>query len=54
MGKLIAIALSHIKNPIVKWVLIGGVGAAGAIGVASGVVSPADVIAIVTTAIGAS
>lgn len=53
MGKLIGLALSHIKNPIVKWVVIGGVGAAGAIGVASGVISPSDVIDIISTAVSA-
>ncbi|MGG5825932.1 hypothetical protein [Aeromonas salmonicida] len=53
MGKLLGLALSHIKNPIVKWILIGGIGAAGAVGIASGVVSPDDVIAIITAAVSA-
>ncbi|CAJ1855114.1 hypothetical protein HLBENOHH_02463 [Aeromonas dhakensis] len=52
MGKLIGSLLSHIKNPYVKYGAIVVIGGAGAIGVATGVITVDDLVAIVTAAVG--
>ncbi|QWL58210.1 hypothetical protein HQ400_07785 [Aeromonas jandaei] len=51
MGKLIGKLLSHISNPYVKYGAIVVIGGAGALGVATGVISPDDLIVLVTAAL---